>query len=96
MHTQELRDIDSETTTNSQRTLGYLVDSDNEGIDVAYYESFPDDSDRINVPAAWNAKYDDHESPIWYRRRFAIPDPGPTRIAFQGACHDPTVWLNGN
>lgn len=89
------------STTRRRRALDghwdFLVDPDDEGINAAYYKSFPDDADQIDVPAAWNAstKYDDHESPVWYRRQFAMPDPGLTRIVFQGVCHDATVWLDG-
>ncbi|MFB6134422.1 MAG: glycoside hydrolase family 2 protein [Halanaeroarchaeum sp.] len=77
---------------------GFAIDPGDEGVTDGYPESFPDDADRIDVPAAWNARtdYHDYEGPAWYRRRFDLPTSGTTRIAFQGVCHEATVWLDGD
>lgn len=90
------------STTRRRRSLDgqweFLLDPEDEGIDKAYYESFPTDANRIGVPAPWNAvtEYHNYEGPAWYRRRFVVPDAGATRIAFLGVCHNATVWLDGN
>jgi len=96
-----MRRLFDPSTTRRRRALDgpwdFLTDPENEGIDAEYYETFPDETDRFDVPAAWNVDpdYYEYEGPAWYRRRFEIPQSGTTRIAFDGICHDATVWLDG-
>jgi beta-glucuronidase len=89
------------STTRRRRILDgpwdFLTDPEDDGRDAGYYETFPDETDRFDVPAAWNVDpdYYEYEGPAWYRRRFELPQSGTTRIAFEGVCHDATVWLDG-
>jgi len=59
-------------------------------------DRFPDDADRLAVPAAWNVRpeYYDHEGEAWYRRQIHV-DGGHYRLSFQGICHDATVYVDG-
>ncbi|MFB6074208.1 MAG: glycoside hydrolase family 2 protein [Haloarculaceae archaeon] len=76
----------------------FVTDPDDEGVDMGYFDDFPADADRIDVPGTWNtvARYHDYEGPAWYRRTFDLPEGGPTRLSFQGVCHDATVWIDGD
>ena len=75
----------------------FVTDSDDDGLQAGYPERFPDDADAMDVPGAWNATSDyyDYEGVAWYRREFELPEGGPTRVAFEGVCHDATVWIDG-
>mgnify|MGYP000126756689 CR=1 FL=1 len=75
----------------------FVTDPDDEGVEAGYPERFPEDPDTVDVPSAWNATSDyyDYEGVAWYRRAFELPEGGPTRLAFEGVCHDATVWVDG-
>jgi beta-glucuronidase len=75
----------------------FVTDPGDEGVQAGYPERFPDDADAMDVPSAWNATSDyyDYEGVAWYRRSFELPGGGPTRLAFEGVCHDATVWVDG-
>ncbi|WP_276256275.1 glycoside hydrolase family 2 protein [Halomontanus rarus] len=91
------------STTRRQHSLDglweFVLDPADDGLEAGYHGDFPDDADRIDVPAPWNVAGDaaeaEYESPAWYRRTFDLPEETTGVLTFHGVCHDATVWLDG-
>ena len=87
--------------TRRRRTLDdgwrFATDPDDVGEREGWNADFPDDAERVTVPAPWNVRsgHHDYHGVGWYSREFDVTRRGPVRVCFHGVCHDATVWLDG-
>lgn len=74
----------------------FVLDPDKCGIEQKWYESFPDNSERIPVPSCWNmdlGKFD-YTGTAWYRTDFVTGEDS-VYIKFEAVANECDVYIDG-
>ncbi|MBO5930450.1 MAG: beta-glucuronidase [Clostridia bacterium] len=74
----------------------FVIDPDEKGITEKWYENFPENSRKMNVPACWNSEIDlfRYTGTAWYRTTFTTDCPN-VYIYFEAVQNEADVYLDG-